>query len=106
MGSRLLVAVVAGVVGLALGAGIGVASARTGVESPRAPVSDAVVEDSAPPFSMDDMHNEMHDEMPQGFRAVCDEMHADMADHGGPSDSAGMGSMMGAGTVDRAEHHG
>lgn len=107
MRSRLVTLVVMGAAGLVLGAGIGVASARTGGISPRGPVEASAIGDSVPTdgATMDEMHDAMRGQMPVAMREACDDMHARMGGHAGSTDSTGMGSMMGADDTDHAAHH-
>ena len=95
-----------GLVGLVLGAGVGVAAA--GQDDP-GPMRDRPGDVT----SMDEMHATMTDQMPAELAEQCDEMHATMGEHMGDGDHASMmgsmGSMadgMGTDMTDRhARHH-
>ena len=93
---KLLTLAATGLVGLVLGAGIGVAAAdQDGPTRMPAPFSDM--------SSMDEMHATMSEQMPAELAEQCDEMHADMGSTMG-SMSSMMGGM-GAGMSDHEAHH-
>jgi hypothetical protein len=92
MTKKLLTAAATGIVGLVLGAGIGMAAA--GDDPGPAPAGAA---------SHDAVHAAMRADMPEDLAARCDEVHAAMPDGMGSMDPGAIGSMMGAGG--HASHH-
>jgi hypothetical protein len=100
--SKILTFAATGLVGVVLGAGIGVAAA--GQDS-----DPATTERSAIIESMDEMHASMRAEMPTELVEECDQMHATMAEHMSDGDHAAMmesmGSMMSGMGSDMSNNH-
>lgn len=71
--SKILTLAATGVVGLVLGAGIGAAAADQDGSPPAS-------EQETVPWSMEDMHATMVEQMPAEVREQCDAMHASMGE--------------------------
>jgi hypothetical protein len=98
MPKRFATLALTGLIGLAAGAGIGVAAAETGRGELRPNESAPMLDQAA----MDTMHDAMRDQMPADLAQQCDDMHRIMGDEMDPGQ---MGSMMGGPTVDQHRTH-
>lgn len=88
-----------GLIGLTLGAGIGVAAAQTGYDPPPPPEVIKAMPEAA---QMDAMHDAMVEQMPPALVEQCDEMHQTM---GGVMGRGQMESMMGGPAGDQHRSH-
>jgi hypothetical protein len=99
MPKRFALSALTGLVGLALGAGIGVAAAQAGTDSPPRAEATATMPDGT---QMDAMHDAMREHMPGALAEHCDEMHGSM---GGVIEPGQMNSMMSGFTGDQHRSH-